>query len=45
MGGEKSVGNMSKENLHVLLQVIADLGEAEIVDMASMIGNVIKHYE
>ncbi|UTZ44717.1 DUF1851 domain-containing protein (plasmid) [Vibrio campbellii] len=43
MGGEKSVGNMSKENLHVFLQVIADLGEAEIVDMASMIGNVIKN--
>ena len=45
MGGEKSVGNMSKENLHVFLQVMADLGGAEIVDMASMIGNVIKHYE
>lgn len=45
MGGKKSVDNMSKENLHIFLQVMAELGGAEIIDMASMVGNVIKHYE
>lgn len=44
MGGKKSPDNMAKENLHVYLQVMADMGGAEIVDMASMVGNVIKHY-
>ncbi|WP_102391295.1 GAD-like domain-containing protein [Enterovibrio norvegicus] len=45
MGGKKSADTMSKENLHVFLQVMADLGGAEVIDMASMVGNVIKHYE
>lgn len=44
MGGKKSVDNMSKENLHIFLQVMAELGGAEIVDMASMVKNVVKHY-
>ncbi|HCM0974041.1 GAD-like domain-containing protein [Vibrio parahaemolyticus] len=45
MGGNKSPDAMTKEDLHVFLQVMADLGGAEIIDMASMVGNVIKHYE
>lgn len=45
MGGKKSADKMSKENLHVFLQVMADLGGAEVIDMASVVGNVIKHYE
>ena len=45
MGGKKSPDKMTKENLHVFLQVMADLGGAEVIDMASMVGNVIKHYE
>ena len=45
MGGRKSPDAMTKEDLHVFLQVMADLGGAEIIDMASMVGNVIKHYE
>ena len=44
MGGKKSVNYMSKENLHIFLQVMAELGGAEIVDMASMVKNVVKHY-
>ena len=44
MGGKKSVDNMSKENLHIFLQVMAELGGAEIIDMASMVKNVVKHY-
>ncbi|MFM2623671.1 GAD-like domain-containing protein [Vibrio owensii] len=44
MGGKKSAESMTKENLHVYLQVMADMGGAEIVDMASMVGNTIKHY-
>ncbi|CAH1536912.1 Aspartyl-tRNA amidotransferase [Vibrio owensii] len=44
MGGKKSPDNMAKENLHVYLQVMADMGGAEIVDMASMVGNAIKYY-
>ncbi|MER2498913.1 GAD-like domain-containing protein [Vibrio neptunius] len=45
MGGEKSVDAMAKENLQVFLHIMADLGGAEIIDMAAMISNVIKHYE
>ncbi|WP_246616302.1 GAD-like domain-containing protein [Shewanella sairae] len=45
MGGRKSPDAMAKEDLHVFLQVMADLGGAEIIDMATMVGNVIKHYE
>ncbi len=35
---------MTKEDLHVFLQVMADLGGAEIIDMASMVGNVLKSH-
>ncbi len=45
MGGKKSAAKMKKENLHVFLQIMADLGGAEIIDMASMVANVIKRYE
>ncbi len=45
MGGRKSPDAMAKEDLHVFLQVMADLGGAEIIDMTSIVGNVIKHYE
>lgn len=44
MGGKKSVDQMAKENLHVFLQVVAALGGAEIIDMASMVSNVVTHY-
>ncbi|MGF1689485.1 DUF1851 domain-containing protein [Photobacterium japonica] len=44
MGGKKSADKMEKEDLHVFLQLMADLGDAEIIDMASMVGNVVKHY-
>ncbi|NRB69562.1 MAG: DUF1851 domain-containing protein [Vibrio sp.] len=45
MGGEKSVDAMAKENLQVFLHIMADLGGAEVIDMAAMVSNVIKHYE
>ncbi|WP_415674755.1 GAD-like domain-containing protein, partial [Vibrio neptunius] len=45
MGGKKSVDAMAKENLQVFLHIMADLGGAEIIDMAAMVSNVIKHYE
>ncbi|WGY45658.1 GAD-like domain-containing protein [Vibrio sp. ABG19] len=44
MGGEKSADKMSKENLHSFLQIIADLGGAEVIDMASMVSNTVKHF-
>lgn len=44
MGGKKSADAMTKEDLHVFLQVMADLGGAEIIDMASMVGNVLKSH-
>lgn len=44
MGGEKSLDKMSKENLHSFLQIIADLGGAEVIDMASMVSNTVKHF-
>ncbi|MCR9771583.1 GAD-like domain-containing protein [Vibrio harveyi] len=43
-GGKKSADAMTKEDLHVFLQVMADLGGAEIIDMASMVGNVLKSH-
>ncbi|MER2498912.1 GAD-like domain-containing protein [Vibrio neptunius] len=45
MGGKKSVDAMAKENLQVFLHIMADLGGAEVIDMAAMVSNVIKHYE
>ncbi|NRB69563.1 MAG: DUF1851 domain-containing protein [Vibrio sp.] len=45
MGGKKSVDAMAKENLQVFLHIMADLGGAEIIDMAAMVSNAIKHYE
>ena len=42
--GKKSADKMEKEYLHVFLQLMADLGDAEIIDMASMVGNVVKHH-
>ncbi|WP_338123993.1 GAD-like domain-containing protein [Vibrio neptunius] len=45
MGGKKSVDAMAKEDLQVFLHIMADLGGAEVIDMASMVSNVIKHYE
>ncbi|MBN3495699.1 GAD-like domain-containing protein [Vibrio neptunius] len=45
MGGKKSVDAMAKKNLQVFLHIMADLGGAEVIDMAAMVSNVIKHYE
>lgn len=44
MGGTYSPAKMSKENLHIFLQLMAEMGGAEIVDMATMVGNVVKYY-
>lgn len=44
MGGTKSADKMTKENLHIFLQLMADLGGAQVIDMAAMVGNVTKHY-
>lgn len=44
MGGEKSPEKMAKENLHIFLQIISDINQPEIVDMASMVGNVRKEF-
>ncbi|MET2898336.1 GAD-like domain-containing protein [Vibrio rotiferianus] len=44
MGGKKSADKVTKENVHVFLQVMVELGGAEIIDMASMVKNVVKHH-
>ena len=44
MGGKKSVDKVTKENIHVFLKVMVELGGAEIIDMASMVKNVVKHH-
>jgi len=45
MGGDKKINNIDKCDIFTHLNLIADMGEMEIIDMASMVGNVIKQYE
>ncbi len=44
-GGEKKVSNIQKCDIIAHLNLIADMGDMEIIDMASMVGDVIKQYE
>ncbi|WP_254304050.1 T6SS immunity protein Tdi1 domain-containing protein [Shewanella sp. VB17] len=44
MGGNKTVKAMSKENIFVHLNLIADMGDMEVIDMASMINKTLKQH-
>ncbi|MBB1437008.1 DUF1851 domain-containing protein, partial [Pseudoalteromonas sp. SG43-6] len=45
MGGEKKIKNIEKCNIFAHLNLIADMGDMEIIDMASMVRGAIKQYE
>ncbi|WP_394230431.1 GAD-like domain-containing protein, partial [Shewanella colwelliana] len=44
MGGNKTVKDISKENIFVHLNLIADMGDMEVIDMASMISSTLKQH-
>ncbi|MGR3983526.1 GAD-like domain-containing protein [Pseudoalteromonas sp. 1181_04] len=45
MGGEKKIKNIEKCDIFAHLNLIADMGDMEIIDMASMVRGAIKQYE
>ncbi|MBR8844105.1 GAD-like domain-containing protein [Pseudoalteromonas sp. JC3] len=45
MGGEKKVKNIEKCDIFAHLNLIADMGDMEIIDMASMVRGAIKQHE
>ena len=45
MGGEKKIKNIEKCDIFAHLNLIADTGDMEIIDMASMVRGAIKQYE
>ncbi|WJE11134.1 GAD-like domain-containing protein [Pseudoalteromonas sp. JC3] len=45
MGGEKKVKNIEKCDIFAYLNLIADMGDMEIIDMASMVRGAIKQHE
>ena len=42
-GGEKKVSNIQKSNIFAHLNLIADMGDMEIIDMASMVDSALNH--
>ena len=44
MGGNKTVKDISKENIFVHLNLIADMGDMEVIDMASMVSSTLKQH-
>jgi hypothetical protein len=44
MGGNGALEDISKENIFVHLNLIADMGDMEVIDMASMISSTLKQH-
>ncbi|WP_299010231.1 hypothetical protein [uncultured Shewanella sp.] len=44
MGGQKKLANIQKMDLITHLNLIADMGDMEVIDMAALVGQTMKEH-